>query len=145
MARILGLDIGEKRIGVAISDPDGILATPLSIIDYTDSIKAMEEIVGIVSKQGVGLVVVGLPRSLSGSLGVQAEKVQEFIDGLKSRLGVPIEVRDERFSTMLARRLLRGADRKAKDRRKTRDDAAAAAVILQAYLDERRKPEAQEL
>ncbi len=136
--RSLGLDIGDKRIGVALSDPDGILASPLTIINRRDESQDIEAIVDIISQQGVGRIIVGLPRSMDGSLGGQAEKVEAFTQRLASRIQVPLEYRDERLTTVLAERLRRAAGGKKK--RKARDDAQAAALILQGYLDEGREP-----
>jgi len=135
--RSLGLDIGDKRIGVALSDPDGILASPLAIINRRDESWDIEAIIDIIRGRGVGRVIVGLPYSLDGSLGSQAEKVEAFTQRLASRLQVPLEYRDERLTTVMAERLRRAAG--GKKTGKTRDDAQAAALILQGYLDEGRE------
>jgi putative Holliday junction resolvase len=132
--RSLGLDIGDKRIGVALSDPDGILASPLTVINRRDESRDIEAISDIVSQQGVGRIIVGLPYSLNGSLGEQAEKVKAFTQRLASRIRVPLEYRDERLTTVMVERLRRAAG--GKKRGKTGDDAQAAALILQGYLDE---------
>jgi putative Holliday junction resolvase len=132
--RSLGLDIGDKRIGVALSDPGGILASPLTVINRRDESRDIEAIIDIISQQRVGRVIVGLPHSLDGSLGEQAEKVKAFTQRLASRIQVPLEYRDERLTTVMAERLRRAAG--DKKRRKARDDAQAAALILQGYLDE---------
>jgi putative Holliday junction resolvase len=133
--RSLGLDIGDRRIGVALSDSEGILASPFTIIERTDDSQALAAITDIVSKQGVGRVIVGLPRSLDGSLSEQAEKVREFARKLADNIKVPLEYRDERLTTVMAQRLKRASGGK-RGRGKTRYDAQAAAVILQGYLDE---------
>jgi putative Holliday junction resolvase len=135
--RSLGLDIGDKRIGVALSDPEGILASPLTVINRQDESRDIEAISDIISQQGVGRIIVGLPYSLDGSLGEQAEKVKAFTQRLASRIQVPLEYRDERLTTVMAGRLKRAAGGK-KTKRKARDDAQAAAIILQGYLDEGR-------
>jgi putative Holliday junction resolvase len=132
--RSLGLDIGDKRIGVALSDPDGILASPLTVINRRDESRDIEAISDIISQQGVGRIIVGLPYSLDGSLGGQAEKVKAFTRKLASRTQVPLEYRDERLTTVMAGRLKRAAG--SKKRKKAGDDAQAAAIILQGYLDE---------
>jgi putative Holliday junction resolvase len=134
--RSLGLDIGDKRIGVALSDPDGILASPLTIINRSDESLDIEAIIDIIKSQEVGRVIVGLPYSLDGSLGEQAEKVKAFTQKLASRIQVPLEYRDERLTTVMAERLGRAGGKK---RGKTGDDAQAAALILQGYLDEGRE------
>ncbi len=140
MARTLGLDIGDRRIGVAMSDPEGILASPNTIITYNDDKEAIDSIIEIVNRQEIRQIIVGLPRALDGSLGMQAEKVQAFVQKLVDAAGVPIEFRDERMTTVLARRLMRAASDKKNIKRKALDDSAAAAVILQSYLDEKRVP-----
>ena len=135
MTRILGLDIGDRRIGVALSDPQGILASPLSIINRSDEGLDTEAIVNIISQYEVEQIVVGLPRSLDGSLGNQAEKVKDFIQKLCSYVKTPLEFRDERLTTVSAKRLLHSANTR-KTRKRVWDDAVAAALILQGYLDE---------
>ena len=133
--RSLGLDIGDKWVGVSLSDPLGILASPLTIINRGGNEKAgLEAIIGIIDQHQVGKVIAGLPRSMDGSIGKQAEKVKAFVRELCNRTEVPIEFRDERLSTVSARRLMREAGKTGK----VRDDAIAAALILQGYLDETR-------
>ncbi len=134
--RSLGLDIGDKWIGVALSDPQGILASPFTIINRRDERADVKAIVAIVNEHQVEQIIVGLPRSMDGSIGKQAEKVKAFTQELGNHIRVPVEFRDERLSTVLANRLIREA-RTKKPRRETRDDAIAAAIILQGYLDER--------
>ncbi len=132
--RSLGLDIGDARIGVAISDPEGILASTFSVIERKDDSLAIKAIVDIIKQQEVGHIVVGLPRSLDGRLGWQVTKVREFVQRLSRFTKVPVDYRDERLTTVMARRLKRLSGKKGK----TGDDAQAAAVILQSYLDEGR-------
>ncbi len=133
ITRTLGLDIGDSRIGVALSDPLGILATPLKIINRDDDQVAIEEIITIVRQNEIGLVIAGLPLNMNGSEGQQAIKTRSFVTELSNFLEVPVEYRDERLSTVSARELLQGGRKTDND---TRYDAAAAAVILQVYLDE---------
>jgi putative Holliday junction resolvase len=135
--RCLGLDIGDRRIGVAMSDPSGILASPLTIIERGEDRAAIDAIINIVKENEVGRVIAGLPRSLDGSVGSQAQKVIDFADKLRAVLPVPLEFRDERLSTVSARRGMKESMSK-KARRETKDDALAAAVILQNYLEEGR-------
>ena len=130
--RKLALDVGDKRIGVALSDPLGILASPLTIIDRADDVTDIAAITAIIEKNQVGSIIVGLPLAPDGGLGSQAEKVKNFTEELRRGVTVPIEYRDEHLSTVTARRLMRSA----KKDRKARDDAMAAMVILQNYLDE---------
>ena len=134
--RSLGLDIGDKRIGVALSDPGGILASPFAIIDRSDEGLDIEAIIDIISQHQVGQIVVGLPRSMDGSIGKQALTIKTFVQVLSSHTDVPVEFRDERLTTVSARRLKREAGTK-KTHKKVRYDAIAAAIILQGYLEER--------
>ena len=131
----MGLDIGDKRIGVALSDPGGILASPFTIINRGDQKQDIGAIADIVNHNQVECIVVGLPRLMDGSVGRQAEKVKSFVQRLSSLIDVPLEFRDERLTTVSAKRLMREASAK-KTRKKARYDAAAAAIILQGYLDE---------
>jgi putative Holliday junction resolvase len=133
----LGLDIGDKRIGVALSDPEGILASPLIIIDRKDEKLDIEAIINIAYQEQVKQIIVGLPRSMDGSLSKQARKVQAFTRRLCSSTEIPIEFRDERLTTVSAKRLMQTVNTR-RARRKVRLDAMAAALILQGYLDESR-------
>jgi putative Holliday junction resolvase len=135
--RSLGLDIGEKRIGVALSDPGGILASPLTIINHSDDKTDIEAILEIISQNQVAKIIVGLPLSMSGKVGKQAEQVKIFTQELCRYTDIPVELRDERLSTVSARRMMReGSSKRAG--KKPKYDAAAAAIILQGYLDEAR-------
>ncbi len=138
MTRSLGLDVGDKRVGVALSDSGGILASPLTIISREDETADIEAIISIVNQHQVKQIVVGLPRSMDGSLGEQAEKVKAFTQKLCSYTEVPVEFRDERLTTVSAKRLMRAVNTK-KTKKKVRHDAIAAAIILQGYLDEGRE------
>ena len=132
--RYLGLDIGDRWIGVALSDPLGKLASPLTIIKRSEDLADLEAIVCIINQHDVKRVIVGLPRSMDGSLGRQAEKVEAFTQQLCRKTEVPVEFRDERLTTVSARRLMRASQ--TKKGKKKRDDAIAAALILQGFLDE---------
>jgi len=120
---------------VALSDPQGILASPITIINCKDDRADIEAIINIVNQNQVGQIIVGLPLSMDGSISKQAEKVKTFTQELCSHTEVPVEFRDERLSTVSAKRLLRTV-RKTSKTKKTRHDAVAAALILQSYLDE---------
>ncbi|MFC1966104.1 Holliday junction resolvase RuvX [Chloroflexota bacterium] len=135
MARCLGLDIGDKWIGVALSDTLGILASPYNVIERKDEKEAIEAILDIVNQRQVKQIIAGLPRSMDGSLGAQAKKVEAFIQQLRNHTEVPVEFRDERLTTVSAKSLMQAANTK-KTKVKARDDAVAAAIILQSYLDE---------
>jgi len=132
--RTLGLDIGDKRIGVAISDPEEILASPLATITREDDKKAIDDIIKLVDQNDVERIVVGLPYSLDGSIGVQANKVMDFAERLSKHTRASMKIWDERLSTVAVERLLREAGKK-KAKKRERRDAAAAAFILQGYLD----------
>ena len=132
--RNLGLDIGDRRIGVAISDPEQILASPLTTIVREDDDIAVGKIVEIVNKYEVQRIVIGLPYSLDGNIGRQASKVKTFVEKLSKCTKADIELRDERLSTVAINHLLIEAGIKSRER-KERRDAAAAAFILQGYLD----------
>jgi len=114
-----------------------MLASPFTIITCKDETADIEAVINLISQHQVERIVVGLPRSMDGSLGKQAEKVKAFVQKLCSQTRVPVEFRDERLSTVLARRLMQAASVR-KPRKKARDDAIAAAIILQGYLDEGR-------
>lgn len=136
--RYLGLDIGDRWIGIALSDPSGKLASPLTILKRSDYLADLEDITRIINQYEVKKVIVGLPRTMDGSLGRQAEKVKAFTDKLRRHVEVPVEFRDERLTTVSARRMMRASQ--TKKGRKKRDDAIAAAVILQGFLDEGHSP-----
>ena len=138
--RILGLDVGDRRIGVAMSDPMGILASALAVIERKSDGAHFETIVDWVKENGVERIVVGLPRLMDGSIGTQAEKTRGFVEQLKQLTDVPIETSDERLSTSVADQLMRDAGKNRKQIKEMRD-AAAAALILQWYLDEHKKEE----
>lgn len=124
---------------MALSDPQGILASPFTIIHCVDETVDIEAIVDIIVRNQVKQIIVGLPRAMNGSLGKQAEKVEVFTQKLRKNTEVPVEFRDERLSTVLAKRLMQTTTGK-KNRQKAGDDAIAAAVILQGYLDEALNP-----
>ncbi len=135
--RTLGLDVGERRIGVALGDPEGILAIPLTAVSRTEAESDIEAVLDLVRQHGVERIVVGLPYSLDGSLGQQATKVEDFVNRLSQYCDIPVETWDERFSTKSAERMMTEA-RVKKEKRKERVDAMAAALILQSYLDRMR-------
>jgi putative Holliday junction resolvase len=132
----MGLDVGDRRIGVALSDPGGILASPFTIIERNELRQELEAIAGIVKQQEVGRIIVGLPRSMDGTIGSQVRKIQDFVQELCHCIDVPVEFRDERLTTVSAKRLMKGGGKKGHKR--VRYDAAAAAIILQSYLEEGR-------
>ena len=138
----MGLDVGDRWIGVALSDPLGILASPLTRIERTDDEAAVKAIADLVRKHEVRAVVAGLPYSLNGNVGPQAVRVHDFLQTLAQALTVPIQTSDERLSTVVATQgmIEAGASRES---RKGKIDAAAAALILQWYLDRLRQEQAE--
>ncbi len=136
--RIMALDVGDKRIGVALSDPLEMLASPLTIIKRLNKASDVQNILNLVNEHKAGRLIIGLPLSLSGETGIQAQKVKAFADSLAAALTIPLEMVDERFSTVTAREYMRETGKK-EGRFKKHDDAVAAAVILQSFLDEASK------
>lgn len=130
----MGLDPGGRRIGVALSDPTGLLASAHSVLRRTTLDRDLEALRTIASENDVGLVVVGLPLHLSGREGGEAERAREFALRVGEALGLPIEMVDERLSSVEAERQLQES-RVRRVRWKERLDAVAAAVVLQGYLD----------
>ncbi len=130
VARILGIDLGERRIGIAISTPEGGLAVPLRILDAQDALSDARAIEEIARAEDVERIVLGHPLSMDGTIGPQARKVGEFAQKLRDVTGLPVELCDERLSTAQARRSAKQTGKA----RKPLDDVAAA-VILQGYLD----------
>ena len=135
--RVLGLDIGERRIGVALSDPEGIIAIALTVIERESEDAALKQLIALARENEVERIVIGLPRSLDGSLGKQAQAVQMFAKSLARRTELPVVTWDERLSTVAAERMLAEAGVR-RGKRKKRLDSTAAALILQGYLDRER-------
>jgi putative Holliday junction resolvase len=131
--RVLGLDLGDVRIGVAISDPDRRLAVPFGTV-HTGAPADLKAIAELVREHEVTLVVVGHPLMLSGEAGTRARHAEEFAAALWQVLSVPVELHDERLSTVEADKTLREAGAGSRDRRAA-VDRSAAAVVLQSYLD----------
>jgi putative Holliday junction resolvase len=162
--RNLGLDVGGERTGVAISDPQGILATPLTVLASRDEDALIREILSLVSQHKAERIVVGLPRQLSGDLGRQANKVTAFADKLAAQAKqnnfdeLDMQLWDERLSTKAAERLKtevggQGGSLPSRGKRGARNrnlaikaevDAIAAALILQGFLDSRRSDDGEE-
>ena len=131
---MLCLDVGERRVGLAISDPAGWMATPLGFIERTRLQVDIARILEYAQDRGAEGIVVGMPLSKNGRVGPQAQRVAAFVKALRRKTDLRLETLDESFSTAEAERLLREAGRKP-SRHKGDVDAAAAAVILQEYLD----------
>jgi putative Holliday junction resolvase len=140
--RYLGLDVGDVRIGVALSDETATLATGLPTLTRVGPKKDLQAIAALVRDHEAGELVVGLPKRLDGSLGPQAQKVLELMEALRPRVGVPVVAWDERFTTSMAQQALieGGVSRK---NRKGVVDQVAATLILQSYLDYRKIADAE--
>lgn len=132
---ILGLDVGDRRIGLAVAQENGRLAVPAGAIVRTKTQQDLARLLEITQQRGVTLIVAGLPISINGTLGSQARKTQAFLGRVKTATSLPVEMVDERYSTSEAERLLRH-NGKQPSRHRAELDAAAATVILQAYLDQ---------
>ena len=140
--KVLGLDIGEKRIGIAVSDALGYTAQGLTVLQRNgedDDIGAIQE---LIDASQVSEVVVGLPKNMDGSLGEGAQKVMSFVSKLEELLSIPVVLWDERLTTAEATRVLLQADVSRKKRRAV-VDKIAAVLILQGYLDSLDHDEAQ--
>jgi putative Holliday junction resolvase len=132
--RILALDHGTKRIGVAVSDETRTIAQPLEFIPAEPFAAFLERLKQLIREKEVDLILVGLPRNMDGSHGPAAEKVQTFVGVLGSAITIPIKTWDERLTSAQANRvLIQGGARRAK--RKEKVDQTAAAILLQSYLD----------
>jgi putative Holliday junction resolvase len=131
--RIMGLDVGEKRIGVAVSDPLGYTAQGISVVKREN----IEDLKKIVSDYNIGRIIAGLPKNMDGSIGEQGEKVLTFIEELKKEINLPILTWDERLTTKEAEGVLLKADLSRAKRKKV-IDKLAAILILQSYLDSQR-------
>ena len=133
--RILALDVGERRIGVAVSDPMGIVARPGATIERASREEDFAAINALVDEHQAELVVVGLPLTLRGEIGPQAQTIQRYAEALEETLAVPMTMWDERYTTASAEEVLRRRGDVGRRKGKKGIDAVAAAFILQAYLD----------
>ncbi|MGA3164356.1 MAG: Holliday junction resolvase RuvX [Verrucomicrobiota bacterium] len=132
--RILALDYGTRRIGVAVSDETKTIAQPLEYIPAEPFADFLARLKQLLVEKEIDLILVGLPRNMDGSYGLAAEKVQTFVAALKDAVVVPIKTWDERLTSAQANRvLIQGGVRRAK--RKEKVDQTAAAILLQSYLD----------
>lgn len=134
MTATLGLDLGERRIGVAIGDPGGTVATPLATLEYRSAKGLLGELRRLVEQHRVGRIVVGLPKTLRGETGPAAKRVVEQVEWLKASLGGEWILWDERLTTREVERVLLAADVRRSKRREVRDQLAAQR-ILQTYFD----------
>ena len=137
--RVLGLDLGARRIGMAVSDPMGWTAQGLPTLERRSEQQVIAEIRRLVEELGVGRIVVGLPRNMDGTIGPEARKALTFVETLRASLGLPVETWDERLTTVAAHKSMMEG-RLSRARRKRSVDRIAAQLILQGYLDSLRAP-----
>ncbi len=138
--RVLGIDYGERRIGLAVSDELGLIAHGLPILEWTTLPAVIETIAKAVTERGVVEIVIGLPRNMDGTLGPKAVQVEKFAGMLRERLKLPVLTWDERLTTVQARRLVPD-DALSRKKRRDHINVVAAQLILQAYMDNKRRGE----
>jgi putative holliday junction resolvase len=136
VSRILGIDLGTRRIGVALSDPTGTVASPLATLPHRSLREDVDRIVALCTAHAAGAVVVGWPRNMDGTFGPAAKRAEQFARALRRAVPVPVELWDERLSTIAAERSLIAGNVNRRRRQLVRD-RVAAALILQAALDAR--------
>ncbi len=132
--RILALDHGTRRVGVAVSDELQLIASPLEFIPAEPFVDFLARLRQILGEKEVGLILIGMPRNMDGSYGPAAQKVRDFVAALQSEITVPIKTLDERLTTVQAQRSLIQANVR-RDQRKQKVDMTAAAILLQSHLD----------
>ncbi|EQB88687.1 putative pre-16S rRNA nuclease [bioreactor metagenome] len=132
--RVLGLDVGDRTIGVAISDPLGFTAQGITTIKRKNIEYDIEEVLKICKEYNVDTIISGMPKNMNGTIGTQGEKVMEFCDKLKENIEVPLKYWDERLTTVAAHKAMLEADL-SRSKRKKIVDKIAATYILQGYLD----------
>lgn len=135
--RVLALDVGERRIGVAMSDAEGRIASPLTTLQARPRARSIAQITALVQQHAVDEIVVGLPLTMRGEIGPQAQVVKSFVAELEAALGRSVCLFDERLTTFVAEQMLRDMGLKP-EKRKARIDEIAASIILQDYLDHTR-------
>ena len=140
--RYLGLDVGDARIGVALSDETATLASGLATLQRSGPRKDLKAVADLVRRHQSGEVVVGLPRSLDGTLGPQAEKVLAFMEALRGMVKVPVVPWDERFTTVVAQQALIESGVSRRERKEV-VDKVSAILILQSYLDYRKTADSE--
>jgi putative Holliday junction resolvase len=141
--RVLGLDLGSKRIGLAISDPDASIAFPAGCLRSTGRKADVAAITALIREREVGCVVIGLPRHMDGRKGPEAVAAEAFASALRESTGLPVETLDERWTSVEADRALRSQGLKSRKRREL-VDSVAASIILRTYLDLRRNQRARD-
>jgi len=138
--KILAIDLGDVRTGAAVCDPGEMLASPLCVIEQRSRDKLARRISDIAAEHAVGEIVMGYPKNMDGSEGSRAQIYADFAEKLRKTSGLPVVLRDERCTTLIAHTMLNTTDTRGK-KRKAVIDAVSATVILQDYLDFRRNRE----
>lgn len=144
--RILGVDLGSKRIGLAVSDEGGAIAFPAGTLNSRGRKKDLAALRAMIAERAIGRAVIGLPLHLDGRRGPEAERAVRFADALAQSAGIPVDLLDERWTSMEAERLLAETTTKKKAARRTKGtvDEMAASIILRTYLDQRSRAQASE-
>lgn len=132
--RYLGLDLGKKSLGLAISDRTGTIASFYKNIKYVDENKLIDELISIINKESIDALVLGFPKNMNNSIGFRGQETLEFKGKLENMINVPIILQDERLSTRMAESILIDADMSRKKRKKV-IDGVSAVIILKNYLD----------
>lgn len=136
--RVLGLDFGTRRIGLAVSDPEGCFAFPAGTLISKGRKKDLQKLRALVEERDIRRIVVGLPLHMNGHVGPEAEAARSFADGVARSTGLPVEMLDERWTTVEAKRAFRDAKgRRTRAARRGELDSAAATILLRAYLERR--------
>ncbi|KPL02945.1 MAG: hypothetical protein AMJ90_04505 [candidate division Zixibacteria bacterium SM23_73_2] len=140
MPRILGIDYGERRIGLAISDPMGIIAQPLTTLDTQKTTDVFSEIQKLIREKNVEQIIVGLPKNMDGTIGKKGKEVLEFAKNLSRQINVKVNLWDERLSSVESQKILRDTKKKTRQDKKN-IDKLSASLILQGYLENAKKNE----
>jgi putative holliday junction resolvase len=143
MSRILAIDFGEKRIGLAVSDELGITAQRLSTFRAEKDGEFISHLKQIIDQKDIEQIVIGFPKMMDGTVGEKAKQVQKLAEDIKGRLGVPVTLWDERLSSIQSQKILRQMGQKY-TRQKEKIDQLSAVLILQSYLDYKRRKDEQE-
>ena len=135
--KYLGLDLGTKTLGLAITDKMGIIASPYKVLRYNDINKLVDELIVVIKSEGVEELVLGLPKNMNNSIGFAGERSLNFKELLSKKINLPIHLVDERLSTMEAENILLSSDT-SRQKRKKIIDAYAASIILETFLKSKR-------
>lgn len=136
--RYLGLDLGKKSLGLAISDRTGTIASFYKNIKYVEENKLIDDLLSIINKESIDALVLGFPKNMNNSIGFRGQETLEFKEKLESMISIPIILQDERLSTRMAESVLIDADMSRKKRKKV-IDGVSAVIILKNYLDRKEK------